>query len=87
MARTGTGRAAGPRLSWPSPTTHSARNKPLTPAKKQVNELIASVRAVCEHAFAHLRNWRVITNLRLQVRHATALLRALLVLTSIDVAR
>ncbi|MFE2493323.1 transposase family protein [Streptomyces scopuliridis] len=41
-----------------------ARNKPLTPAKKQVNRLIASVRAVCEHAFAHLRNWRVINNLR-----------------------
>lgn len=33
----------------------AARTKPLTPAKKQVNKLIASVRAVCKHAFAHLK--------------------------------
>jgi hypothetical protein len=65
----------------------AARTKPLIPAKKQVNKLIASVRAVCEHAFAHLKNWRIITKLRLHVRHATALLRALLVLTNIEVAR
>ncbi|WP_309484627.1 hypothetical protein [Streptomyces himalayensis] len=25
---------------------------------------MASVRAVCEHAFAHLKNWRIITKLR-----------------------
>lgn len=65
----------------------AARTKPLTPAKKQVNQLIASVRAVCEHAFAHLKNWRVLTKLRLDVRHATTLLRALLVLTNLEVAR
>ncbi|MFE7242961.1 hypothetical protein [Streptomyces sp. NPDC057580] len=40
--------------------------------KKQVNKLSASVRAVCEHAFAHQKNWRIITKLRLHVRHATA---------------
>ncbi|MFG2257346.1 hypothetical protein [Streptomyces mirabilis] len=33
----------------------AARTKPLTSAKKQVNKLIVSVRAVCEHAFAHVR--------------------------------
>ncbi|QUW84487.1 transposase [Streptomyces mirabilis] len=65
----------------------AARTKPLIPAKKQVNKLIASVRAVCEHAFAHLKNWRIITKLRLHVRHATTLLRALLVLTNIEIAR
>ncbi len=65
----------------------AARTKPLTSAKKQVNKLIASVRTVCEHAFTHLKNWRVLTKLRLHVRHATALLRALLVLTNIEVAR
>lgn len=65
----------------------AARTKPLTSAKKQVNKLIASVRAVCEHAFAHLKHWRIITKLRLHVRHATALLRALLVPTNIEVAR
>ncbi len=40
----------------------AARTKPLTSAKKQVNKLIASVRAVCEHAFAHLKNWRILTS-------------------------
>ncbi|MHB6911299.1 transposase family protein [Streptomyces sp. DB-54] len=65
----------------------AARTKPLTPAKKQVNKLIASVRAVCEHAFAHLKNWRILAKLRLDVRHATTLLRALLVLTNLEVTR
>ncbi|MBJ6636707.1 transposase family protein [Streptomyces sp. I5] len=65
----------------------AARTKPLTSAKEQVNKLIASVRAVCEHAFAHLKNWRILTKLRLHVRHATTLLRALLVLTNLEVTR
>jgi hypothetical protein len=30
----------------------AVHTEPLTPAKKQVNKLIASVRAVCEHTFA-----------------------------------
>lgn len=34
----------------------------------------------------HLKNWRILTKLRLHVRHATALLRALLVLTNIEIA-
>ncbi|WP_367326002.1 transposase family protein [Streptomyces sp. HUAS ZL42] len=65
----------------------AARTKPFTSAKKQVNKLIASVRAVCEHAFAHLKNWRIITKLRVSARYATTLLRALLVLTDTEVAR
>ncbi|MFI9237031.1 transposase family protein [Streptomyces sp. NPDC053079] len=64
----------------------TARTKPLTSAKKQVNKLIASVRAVCEHAFAHLKNRRVLTKLRLSPRDATTPLRALLVLTRAEVA-
>jgi hypothetical protein len=36
---------------------------------------------------AHLKNWRILTKLRLDVRHATTLLRALLVLTNIEIAR
>jgi len=63
-----------------------ARTKPLTSAKKQVNRMIASVRAVCEHAFAHLKNWRILATLRLSARYATTLLRALLVLTRTEVA-
>ncbi|MFE9453393.1 transposase family protein [Streptomyces sp. NPDC006739] len=65
----------------------AARTKPLTTAKKQVNKLIAAERAACEHAFAHLKNWRILAKLRLDARHATTLLRALLVLTNIEVAR
>ncbi|MFE4413097.1 transposase family protein [Streptomyces sp. NPDC056821] len=65
----------------------AARTKPLTKAKKQVNKLIASVRAVCEHTFAHLKNWRILTKLRLSPRYATTLLRALLILTNIEAAR
>ncbi|MEV6315973.1 transposase family protein [Streptomyces sp. NPDC051776] len=63
----------------------AARTKPLTSAKRPVNKLIASVRAVCEHAFAHLKNWRIITKLRLSPRYATTLLRALLVLPRAEV--
>ncbi|MEU6420998.1 transposase family protein [Streptomyces spiralis] len=65
----------------------AARTKPLTSAKKQVNKLIASVRAVCEHAFAHLKNWRILSKLRLHVRHTSTLLRALHVLTNLEVTR
>lgn len=65
----------------------AARSKPLTPAKKQVNRLITSVRAACEHAFAHPKNRRVITKLRMSARYATTLLRAPLVLTNTEVAR
>jgi len=40
----------------------AAPTKPLTSAKKQVNKLIASVRAVCER-LRHLKNWRILTKL------------------------
>lgn len=65
----------------------SARNKPLTRAKKEVNKLIASERAVCEQAFAHLKNWRILTKLRMGVRYATALVRALMILNQREIAR
>lgn len=44
-------------------------------------------RAANEHGFADLKNWRVLTKLRLNARHATALLRALLVLARTEVSR
>ncbi|WP_411146637.1 hypothetical protein [Streptomyces sp. x-80] len=40
-----------------------------------------------EHAFAHLKNWRVPTRLRLDVKQATRLVRALLLLTQHEIAR
>ncbi|MDX2524673.1 transposase family protein [Streptomyces europaeiscabiei] len=63
------------------------KGKKLPPAKKQVTQLIAAERAVCEHAFAHLKNWRVLTRLRLDVKWATRLVRALMVLNWHEIAR
>ncbi len=40
-----------------------------------------------EHGFADLKNWRVLTKLRLNAKHATILLRALLVLTNAETSR
>ncbi|MFI1690813.1 transposase family protein [Streptomyces sp. NPDC020794] len=63
------------------------KGKKLPPSKKQVNQLIAAERAVCEHAFAHLKNWRVLTRLRLDVKWATRLVRALMVHNWHEIAR
>lgn len=63
------------------------KNKPLTPAEKQVNRLIAGERALVEHGFAGWKNWRILTRLRSDPAHATALARALLVLTSSEITR
>ena len=66
----------------------SSRMRPLTPAEKQVNTLLAAERAGNEHAHAHLKNWRILTRLRHgQRHHATTLLRALLVLTTTEINR
>ncbi|GAA4031060.1 transposase family protein [Streptomyces sp. NPDC006365] len=63
------------------------KGKKLPPAKKLVNQLIAAERAVCEHAFAHLKNWRILAKLRLDVKWATRLVRALMILTWHEIAR
>jgi hypothetical protein len=57
-----------------------------TPAK-QANQLVAGLRAPGEHGFAFLKNWRILTKLRLHPKRATRLLRALLVLTTIQYQR
>ncbi|MFI9559521.1 hypothetical protein [Nonomuraea endophytica] len=43
--------------------------------------------AAVEHSIGDLKNWRVLTRLRVNARHATVFLRALLVLTRLEVAR
>ncbi|WP_229885075.1 hypothetical protein [Streptomyces tanashiensis] len=48
---------------------------------------MAAVRARVEHGFAHLKNWRVLGKVRTDPKWATALVRALLVLTNREVAR
>jgi hypothetical protein len=60
----------------------------LTPTDIEANHLINAERATNEHAHAHLKNWRILTRLRNWLRrHATTLLRALLVLTNTEVNR
>ncbi|MBB5159370.1 transposase family protein [Saccharopolyspora phatthalungensis] len=65
----------------------AARARPLTDAEKQANQLLARERAAGEHGFADLKNWRILTRLRMHTRHATRLLRALLVLTNLEITR
>ncbi len=65
----------------------AARNRPLTRGQKLSNTELAAVRAPAEHGFAHLKNWRVLGKVRADPTWATALVRALLVLTNREVAR
>jgi hypothetical protein len=65
----------------------ATRTHKLTRAEKQANQLINHERAPVEHGFADLKNWRIITKIRLNPARATTLLRALLVLTNLQVTR
>ncbi|MFE4588679.1 transposase [Streptomyces laurentii] len=49
--------------------------------------LVLRGRAPVEHDFAHLKNWRILTKHRTGPDRATRLLRALLVLTNLEVNR
>jgi hypothetical protein len=75
----------------PGPSDRPGRcgrdRKKVAPAKEKVNQLISAERAVCRHDFAHVRNWRVLTKLRLGVRCVTPLVRALMILTQHEIAR
>ncbi|GAA1982155.1 transposase family protein [Catenulispora subtropica] len=51
------------------------------------NQVVAAARAPVEHGFAALKNWRILTRLRLNPARATALLRTLLVLTNLETSR
>lgn len=65
----------------------ATRGHPLTEAQKEANRLVSRERAANEHGFADLKNWRILTKVRMNARHATALLRALLVLTNAEISR
>jgi hypothetical protein len=64
-----------------------AKGTPLTTAQKQANALLSRERAPVEHGFADLKTWRILTRLRLNARHATQLLRALLVIARTEHTR
>ena len=65
----------------------AAGNRPLTCGQKLSNTALAAVRAPVEHGLAHLKNWRVLGKVRTDPAWATALVRALLVLTNREVSR
>ena len=56
-------------------------NRPLTDAQQQANTVLSALRCAVEGGFAALKTWRILDKLRLHPRHATTLIRALLVLT------
>ncbi|WP_229844708.1 transposase family protein [Streptomyces cinnamoneus] len=66
---------------------HASRTHKLTRGQKTANRVLAVGRAPVEHGFAHLKNWRTLTKLRTDPARATQLLRALLVLTNLEVNR
>ena len=59
----------------------STRTSKTTPAQRQANQALSAARAPVEHGFSDLKNWRILTRLRLSPGKATTVLRALLVLT------
>jgi DDE superfamily endonuclease len=59
----------------------ATRTSKATPAQRHANQALSAARAPVEHGFSDLRNWRILTRLRLSPANATMLLRALLVLT------
>ncbi|MEU9283089.1 transposase family protein [Streptomyces sp. NPDC048341] len=65
----------------------ATRSHRLTTAEKEANRLVSRERAAVEHGFANLKTWRILTKVRMNARHATTLLRALLVLANCEVQR
>jgi hypothetical protein len=60
----------------------SATARKTTPAQRQANHALSAARAPAGHGFSDLKNWRILTRLRLSPGKATTVLRALLVLTA-----
>ncbi|MET9572463.1 transposase family protein [Streptomyces virginiae] len=65
----------------------ATRARELTPGEKQANRLLAAACAPAEHGFAHLKTWRIRTKLHTDPARATDLLRALLVLSNLELSR
>lgn len=76
--RSPTRRSWGRRVTGPHKVTHG---------QKTANRVLANGRAPVEHGFAHLKNWRILTKHRTDPARAACLLRAVLVLTLLEVNR
>jgi hypothetical protein len=63
------------------------RSRRLTNAEKEANRLVSRERASVEHGFANLKSWRILTKVRMNVHHATTLLRTALVPANCEVQR
>ncbi|MEW2404383.1 transposase family protein [Streptomyces sp. NPDC046862] len=64
---------------------NATRNHQLTDAEKEANRLLNRERAAVEHGFANQKSWRFPAEIRMNARHATTLLRALLVLANTEI--
>jgi hypothetical protein len=64
----------------------ASRTHKLTPGQKYANRVLTG-RAPVEHGFAHLKNWRILAKFRTNPAWPPRLLRALLVLTNLEVNR
>ncbi|MCR6490690.1 transposase family protein [Amycolatopsis sp. OK19-0408] len=75
-------RKADPRREQVVLTPYKAEaRRPLSKAQKQANAAFSAMRCAVEGGFAALKHWHILDRLRLNTRHATTLLQALLVLT------
>ncbi len=76
-----------PRLCLPAVCRAAAALCKLTTGQKAANIVISDARAPGAHDFSHLINWHVLTKLHTDPARAPDLLRALLLLTNLGLAR
>ncbi|MFF3918351.1 transposase family protein [Streptomyces sp. NPDC001852] len=65
----------------------ATRARKVGAGQQRANRVLAAGSASAEHGFANLKAWSILNKLRTDPAHATALLRALLVLTILEVNR
>ncbi|WP_413810560.1 hypothetical protein [Streptomyces sp. OE57] len=65
----------------------ATRDRRLTDSEKEANRPLIRERAAVEHGFANQMSGRCLTKIRMNARHATTLLRALLVLANTEIHR
>ncbi|MFI1068269.1 hypothetical protein OG365_31475 [Streptomyces sp. NBC_00853] len=64
----------------------ATRARKLAPGEKQANRVLAAARAPVEHGCAHLKTWRILTRTPHRARSPHRTLRALLVLSNLELS-